>query len=168
DKIVRVWDLDTGKELHQFTGHTDSVQGVAISKDGKRVVSGGSDKTVRVWFLPEAGSAPVVPPMNPGPADAKIDPKKLIGKWEPADSAPLVVEFAENGKLIMSIGIGGKSEKVEGTYKLDGDKLELIVSLGGKEEKETGTITKLTDDELILKSTRSGEELKLKKAKPKK
>ncbi len=168
DKIVRVWDLDTGKELHQFTGHTDSVQGVAISKDGKRVVSGGSDKTVRVWVLPEAGSAPVVPPMNPGPADAKIDPKKLIGKWEPADSAPLVVEFAENGKLIMSIGIGGKSEKVEGTYKLDGDKLELIVSLGGKEEKETGTITKLTDDELILKSTRSGEELKLKKAKPKK
>src|SRR5262249_41036228 len=60
----------------------------------------------------------------------KIDAKKLIGKWEPADSKdPLTVEFTDKGKLIFSVD----AKTIEGTYKLDGNKLEMVLSFGGKE-----------------------------------
>lgn len=99
--------------------------------------------------------------------DEKIDAKKLIGKWEPADGkAPIVIEFTDKGKMSLSIDIGGKSEKIEGTYKLDGNKLEMVMSFGGKEQKETVTITKLTDDEMVGKDSKDKEE-KFKKVKAK-
>jgi WD40 repeat protein len=51
DKTIRLWDLETGKEVRRFEGHTDKVRAVAFSPDGNRAVSGGlfSDPTVRVW-----------------------------------------------------------------------------------------------------------------------
>jgi mono/diheme cytochrome c family protein/sugar lactone lactonase YvrE len=51
DQQVRLWDLDSGKELRRLSGHTQSAACVAYSRDGKWGVSGGFDKTVRVWNL---------------------------------------------------------------------------------------------------------------------
>ncbi|MBA4190037.1 MAG: TIGR03066 family protein [Planctomycetaceae bacterium] len=99
--------------------------------------------------------------------DEKIDAKKLIGKWAPVDDkAPVTIEFTDKGKLTLSIDIGGKSEKIEGTYKLEGDKLEMVMSFGGKEQKETVTISKLTDEEMVGKDSK-GKEEKFKRLKAK-
>ena len=49
DKTVRIWDVQSGEELHVFNGHQGSVRSIAYSADGTRVVSGGSEGWVLVW-----------------------------------------------------------------------------------------------------------------------
>jgi WD40 repeat protein len=45
------WEISTGKRLSLFSGHTDSVTDVKLTKDEKYVVSGSHDGTVRIWDL---------------------------------------------------------------------------------------------------------------------
>lgn len=102
-------------------------------------------------------------------ADEKIDAKKLIGKWEPEKveekGIKLVLEFKDDGKMTISLTFMDETDKGEGTYKVDGNKIETEVALGaGKPKKDTLTIVKLTDKELTLKPS-NGKELVLKKAK---
>ena len=40
-----------GQVLKVLEGHTDSVEAVAISTDGAKIVSGSWDNTVRVWSM---------------------------------------------------------------------------------------------------------------------
>jgi WD40 repeat protein/mono/diheme cytochrome c family protein len=49
DKSVRLYDIDAGRDLRRFIGHTASVWCVAFSPDGKRALSGSADATVRLW-----------------------------------------------------------------------------------------------------------------------
>jgi WD40 repeat protein len=56
DGTLKVWDLDTYRELRTLAGHSDSVTGVAVTPDGKRAISASDDKTLKVWDL-ETGRA---------------------------------------------------------------------------------------------------------------
>jgi WD40 repeat protein len=51
DKTIKVWNLETGKELDTLTGHTDSVQAVVVTPDGQRIISGSWDNSLKVWSL---------------------------------------------------------------------------------------------------------------------
>jgi WD40 repeat protein len=48
-ETTRVWDGSTGRILHILQEHQRDVTSVAISADGKRIVSGSEDQTVKVW-----------------------------------------------------------------------------------------------------------------------
>jgi serine/threonine-protein kinase len=54
DRLVHMWDVDTGKEVRTFRGHTNRVNGVAFSPRGRRALScsglyNDADNTVRLW-----------------------------------------------------------------------------------------------------------------------
>jgi WD40 repeat protein len=44
-----VWDSSTGKTLKVLEGHIGVVWSVGFSSDGRQIVSGSEDKSVRVW-----------------------------------------------------------------------------------------------------------------------
>jgi hypothetical protein len=59
---VGLWllDLETGKTLHRFNGHSnEGIVYLGVAASGRRAVTVGADKTMRVWGLPmPSGAAP--------------------------------------------------------------------------------------------------------------
>jgi WD40 repeat protein len=49
DDTVCVWDLAPERLAFELTGHTDAVNSVAYSPDGRWLVSGSDDRTIRMW-----------------------------------------------------------------------------------------------------------------------
>ena len=49
DRLIKLWDLDTKRELARFEGHQGAVMGVAFNTNGTQLVSVGADKEIKVW-----------------------------------------------------------------------------------------------------------------------
>ena len=47
DRTARVWNLETGREIHCLTGHTRAVR--ALQFDEAKLITGSMDSTMRVW-----------------------------------------------------------------------------------------------------------------------
>ena len=45
---IRMYDV-RGQEVRRYSGHTASIKCLAFSADGKRLLSGSDDKTIRLW-----------------------------------------------------------------------------------------------------------------------
>ena len=58
---VRLWDLSSGREIRTFTGHSSFVKAVAISPDGKFILTGSEDKTARLWDVASGSSLHTFP-----------------------------------------------------------------------------------------------------------
>ncbi len=49
-KTISIWDAKTGETVAgPFEGHTDWVQSIAFSPNGKYIASGSDDQTIRIW-----------------------------------------------------------------------------------------------------------------------
>ena len=57
---IKLWDVETGKDLGILSGHTEPVETLVFSHDGKTLASGSDDGTVLLW-----------------------DWDKIIAKWAP-------------------------------------------------------------------------------------
>ena len=49
DKTIKIWQVDTGKEIMTFEGHSDDITSVAINADNTILASGSKDKTLKLW-----------------------------------------------------------------------------------------------------------------------
>jgi len=81
DATVRLWDIETGKELHRFIGHRKGVWSVDFSPDSRYALSGGQDKTLRLW---------------------DVETGKLIRTFTGHQDSIYHVTFSPNGKLAFS------------------------------------------------------------------
>ncbi len=48
-KIIKLWKVDTGKQLQTLNGHQDRVSSLAFSPDGQTLASGSMDNTIKLW-----------------------------------------------------------------------------------------------------------------------
>jgi WD40 repeat protein len=55
DLTVRLWNFETGAQIHELEGHSDFPLAVAFSPDGTRLFSGSADRSICVWDV--AGGA---------------------------------------------------------------------------------------------------------------
>jgi WD40 repeat protein len=46
-----MWEFASGQDVRMFEGNTSDVTAVAVTPDGKHIVSGSHDKTLKVWDL---------------------------------------------------------------------------------------------------------------------
>lgn len=53
EKVVKVFDPRSGKNISNLIGHTDNIRSVLVSDDGRHLLSASSDSTVRLWSLGE-------------------------------------------------------------------------------------------------------------------
>jgi len=117
DKTLKVWDIDTGKgvfrfiknfiprqELFSLDGHSHSVEAVAVTSDGNRIISASRDGTLKVWSL-----------------STKKEIFPLIGHSESVNA----VTVTADGKRIIS----GSDDETVKVWNLETD--EAVFSLTG-------------------------------------
>jgi WD40 repeat protein len=87
DGNIRVWDVATGADIFDLTGHTGPTFGVSFSADGNILATSSVDRTVKIWQLPK-------------PGESILDPLTLYGN----SGAVYDVEISPDGKSVVSVG----------------------------------------------------------------
>jgi WD40 repeat protein len=95
---VRLWDAATGKELPLTDGHQGALTAVALSADGKTVVSWGADRTIRRW---EAATGKALGSFGvpPGTTSVSLSPDGGTVALANTDSSIRLVETATGKEL---------------------------------------------------------------------
>jgi WD40 repeat protein len=68
DDKVMGWDLSQRKALYRLSGHSGKIEAIAFSPDGRRIATGGRDRTLQVWdAITGRWLASLPGPAPPGP-----------------------------------------------------------------------------------------------------
>ncbi|OAX33430.1 WD40 repeat-like protein, partial [Rhizopogon vinicolor AM-OR11-026] len=106
DVVVKLWNVDTGKVVAKWTGHTEEVRSVCWSRDGLRVLSGSSDGSARVWDA-ESGET-ILGPMETGMFLVAVsyspDETLIAAGGYRYDGSSVNIFDAKTGKLVTTLG----------------------------------------------------------------
>ena len=60
DCLVKLWDVETGKQMAQLEGHDHHVYSVMFHPDGKQILSGDLEGKVRIWEIETGKEAALI------------------------------------------------------------------------------------------------------------
>jgi WD40 repeat protein len=80
---IHIWNVATRKLLHTIDGHKKAIQSICFSPNGKMLVSGSVDDTVRIW---------------------SVETGKLDREIEAEQDGVFAVAFSPSGRTIASAG----------------------------------------------------------------
>jgi WD40 repeat protein len=84
DETVRIWDLESGEQegmAMEHGGRTYWHRGLAVTRDGQRILSGSSDKVLRVW---------------------DVETQQSIAEWVGHDGSILCIAMSPDDQLVAS------------------------------------------------------------------
>jgi WD40 repeat protein len=82
DNTAKIWDVASGKLLHELIGFTSMVRLAQFSPDGKRIVTVSGENTIKIW---DAASNQIL--------------HEIIGHWDYVKS----VQFSLDGKHMITV-----------------------------------------------------------------
>jgi WD40 repeat protein len=88
DKMIRLWNMATGKQSWQSNAHQAEVRAIAYSPDGKWLASWGDDQVIRLW---------------------EVGTRREIHRLEKQEGNPLALAFTGDSKTLVS---GSASEVI--------------------------------------------------------
>ena len=103
DKVIRLWDAESGKALEVLKGHEDAVTSLLLSRNGKILVSAGLDSTIRLWDLAAKKPWRIIPRNDDGAALALSSDGKLLAYAGHHNTIHLV-ETATGKELFPDLG----------------------------------------------------------------
>ena len=124
--FLAIVDADRGRVIRRLSGHSGDVLPAAISADGRLLVTGSADRTVRVWSLPDATTRGAPLRFGRAPSNLQVSPdgrsltivlghtysssKATLEVWDPRTRArvrrlaiaatPTAVNFSPDGRLL--------------------------------------------------------------------
>ena len=126
-QTLKVWEVESRRELRTLHGHSDWVTGVALSGDGRLAVSASDDQTLKVWKVESRRELRTlhghsdwvngVALSGGGRLAVSASDDQTLKVWE-VESGALVATFtcdgatrccalANDGKLIVAGDVGG-------------------------------------------------------------
>jgi len=109
---VRLWDAATGKVKTRLQAHDGAVHCLAFSPDGRKLATGGKDRTILIWdlvagqvirpVLEDQGSVVFVG-WTPDGRIVSTTYRDGVSLWNPAVNKPVVIR-KEFDKPLVSIG----------------------------------------------------------------
>ncbi|MUG91477.1 hypothetical protein F7734_02825 [Scytonema sp. UIC 10036] len=96
--VIRVWNLNSKKEINAFRGHEDSVKSVAIHSERNMIISGGKSGNGKIWQMSTDSTF--------------LTPPKLLhnSKWHSTAIRSIAISKDSTSPIIVSVSEGGTVE----------------------------------------------------------
>jgi WD40 repeat protein len=102
DKTIKLWDLESGKELRSISNIGGYANAVSWSPDGKYLINGAEDKTIRIWDAETGRAVRTITGHTDYVNEARYSPDgKRIASC--ADDKLVKIWDAETGKEIRTL-----------------------------------------------------------------